>query len=1120
MKNRLLLLPMLLFTFVFAVQSQTTQFSYQGSLKDGANPANGNYDFEFVLFDALSGGTQLGSTNTRNNVPVINGIFGVNLDFGSQFSSGDNRWLEVRVRPTGGGAFTPLTPRQQINSAPYALKSVNADTAVNATNATNAATATNALQLGGVAANQYVLTGDARLSDARNPLPNSASYIQNTTSQQASSNFNISGNGTAGGTLSGNTVNAATQYNLGGNRVLSTPGSNNLFVGFDAGPANTTGVDNTFLGPLAGYSNTTGSNNAFFGAGAGRANMSGNHNAFFGAYTGHDNTTGTYNAFFGYQAGFRNTIGNTNAFFGPLAGQANTTGIANSFFGHQAGYLNTMGGSNAFYGTYTGFSNTTGHSNAFYGANSGHDNTTGSLNTFFGGNAGAANTTGLSNAFFGTFAGQANTVGGGNTIIGMGANLGAGNLMNATALGSLAMVGQSDSLVLGSINNINGATADTRVGIGTTTPQQKFHVVGNGLFTGDLTVSGTLTANLPGGSANYIQNSTSQQSSSNFNVSGTGTANIFNAATQYNIGGNRVLSITSAGNLFAGVGAGQANTTGLDNAFFGTGAGQSNTIGPSNAFFGTGAGYNNTMGYRNAFFGASAGIANTTGFSNAFFGASAGNVNTTGNNNTVIGMQANLGAGDLTNATALGARALVGQSNSLVLGSINGINGCGPVTLCDSVNVGIGTTTPQQKFHVVGNGLFAGDLTVSGTLTATLPGGSVNYIQNQNVAPQTNSNFNISGTGTGNIFDAATQFNLGGNRVLSAPGSDNFFAGVGAGLVNTTGNFNTFVGSNVGLSNTTGGGNTFFGASAGEANTTGGYNAFFGWAAGHLNTGYYNAFFGTSAGQANTTGSANTIIGNGANLGSNNLGNATALGALARVDQSNALVLGSINGVNNATADTNVGIGTTTPGFRLDVVGRSRFRQNSGATGLTNSAGFWLFQNQPNADRAFVGMENDNTVGFFGNNGGGWAFVMNTQTGVARLNNLGSAGATSLCRNASNEISTCSSSLRYKTNIQRFTDGMSFVNQLRPISFHWKDGGMKDVGFGAEDIEKIDPRFVTYNSQGEVEGVKYDQLSVVLINAIKEQQQVIENLQRQIIELKKQVCLSNIHTEICKEEPK
>ena len=163
----------------------------------------------------LSGGTQTGGTLARNSVAVASGLFSVMLDFGNQFP-GANRFLEIHVRQAGGGGFTPLTPRQAVSNAPYAVKSLSSDTATNATNATNstnatnatnAATATNALQLGGVAASQYVLTGDARLSDARNPLPNSPSYIQNSASPQAASNFNVSGTGTAG------VFNAATlQY--------------------------------------------------------------------------------------------------------------------------------------------------------------------------------------------------------------------------------------------------------------------------------------------------------------------------------------------------------------------------------------------------------------------------------------------------------------------------------------------------------------------------------------------------------------------------------------------------------------------------------------------------------------------------------------------------------------------------------------------------------------------------------------------------------------------------------------------------------------------------------------------------------------------------------------------
>lgn len=81
--------------------------------------------------------------------------------------------------------------------------------------------------------------------------------------------------------------------------------------------------------------------------------------------------------------------------------------------------------------------------------------------------------------------------------------------------------------------------------------------------------------------------------------------------------------------------------------------------------------------------------------------------------------------------------------------------------------------------------------------------------------------------------------------------------------------------------------------------------------------------FGAETGSANSNGSGNTFVGYNAqgNIGGNNLTNAAAVGANAAVQQSNSLVLGSINGVNNATADTRVGIGTTTPKAKLDVTG-------------------------------------------------------------------------------------------------------------------------------------------------------------------------------------------------------
>ena len=68
------------------------------------------------------------------------------------------------------------------------------------------------------------------------------------------------------------------------------------------------------------------------------------------------------------------------------------------------------------------------------------------------------------------------------------------------------------------------------------------------------------------------------------------------------------------------------------------------------------------------------------------------------------------------------------------------------------------------------------------------------------------------------------------------------------------------------------------------------------------------------------------------------------------------------------------------------------------------------------------------------------------------------------------------------------------INRLRPISFTWKQDGTKDIGLGAEEVEKVEPLLTFRNANGEIEGVKYNQLSAVFINAFKEQQAQIEKL--------------------------
>ncbi|MDD1713437.1 MAG: hypothetical protein LUQ69_09765 [Methanoregulaceae archaeon] len=109
-----------------------TAFTYQGQLQGASNPVSGNCDFQFSLWDALTGGTQVGTTQTKTNVALSSGLFTVTLDFGTSAFGGSARWLAIGVRcPAGSGSYTTLTPRQALTPAPYALYSVNAGTAAN-----------------------------------------------------------------------------------------------------------------------------------------------------------------------------------------------------------------------------------------------------------------------------------------------------------------------------------------------------------------------------------------------------------------------------------------------------------------------------------------------------------------------------------------------------------------------------------------------------------------------------------------------------------------------------------------------------------------------------------------------------------------------------------------------------------------------------------------------------------------------------------------------------------------------------------------------------------------------------------------------------------------------------
>jgi hypothetical protein len=75
---------------------------------------------------------------------------------------------------------------------------------------------------------------------------------------------------------------------------------------------------------------------------------------------------------------------------------------------------------------------------------------------------------------------------------------------------------------------------------------------------------------------------------------------------------------------------------------------------------------------------------------------------------------------------------------------------------------------------------------------------------------------------------------------------------------------------------------------------------------------------------------------------------------------------------------------------------------------------------------------------------------------------------------------------------------MDLVARLRPINFRWKEDGTADVGLGAEDVAAVEPLLITHNDKGQIEGVKYDHLAVLFVNALKEQQAQLDAQKEEI----------------------
>lgn len=305
-----------------------------------------------------------------------------------------------------------------------------------------------------------------------------------------------------------------------------------------------------------------------------------------------------------------------------------------------------------------------------------------------------------------------------------------------------------------------------------------------------------------------------------------------------------------------------------------------------------------------------------------------------------------------------------------------------------------------------------------------------------------------------------------GNQVAGgSTGNDNAFFGNSSGYNNSSGKQNTFIGSKSGLNNTEGHYNTFVGLNAGRSNTGADHNTFIGRVAGNFTTGGgLNTFVGSSCGYRNTNGFENTFLGVSAGFENRGGDYNTAIGRLA--------------GRNNRWGNNNTYLG---------------YRAGQSNTGHRN---------------VFIG--NDAGLGITGVND--QLIISNIETDTPLIAGDFSSGEVTI--NGFLDITgqftaaktlVIASDLSEQEDVLEIDNALQKINQINGVAYsgkakNGKTAKTKQVGFVAKDLEKVLPELVTKGDNGN-SYINYNGFVPIIIEAMKEQEKVIDSQEAQIADL-------------------
>ncbi len=926
--------------------------------------------------------------------------------------------------------------------------------------------------------------------------------------------------------------------------TTSITGGLNTAIGANALPNVTSGIQNVALGANTLISMKTGINNIASGAGAMEFTAKGDGNIALGSWALRNADSANLNIAIGQEALYSNDS-SRNIAIGYQSLYYNNR-RSNMAVGYQAGVFNSYlqsdpghGTENTYLGFQTGYYANTGSQNVAIGARAmmgaGYFNSDVPANTSYKRNVAI----GDSALFY--------TTGSDNVAIGYRALSKSDYTGNHVAIGSRALL------------NTTATYPNTAVGYSSQ----------------DSCSTGMANTSL--GSYSLVKNTKGYNNTAIGNAAMFEAVNTANPAFMYDntaVGNDALRFIRYSGETAVGAGALRSDTGSKYNTALGYLAMYNHLNGNSNTAVGTSAlrndinGYQNTAIGTNAMFyrktngnntavGFNALLNDTSGYGNTAIGSFALNSLLQNSNNTAVGNESMYFDINGYDNTAMGWRSLRYAKNP----EQNTALGVGALEFSDSANFNV----------AIGRGAMMGKGGLSNTAIGFYSSGLQNGVATTNYYVNQTTTIGAY-AGLRNIADNNTfiGFSAGNGSTDSLRGIENIGIGAYALFSGSTGKSNTAIGQGAIYSNTTGNGNVALGTRAlaysntnyniavgdsalynnngnanlaigtssmrfngsGQHNAAAGNFALMNNVAGSRNTGMGDsALVGNSGGTGNTgvgygafsvnvSGNYNTAVGYNTNASTANLVNATAVGANAFVAQNNSMVLGSINGINGATADTKVGIGTTTPDSTFSVAGK--FSVGSSGTiqfdnavpvmnymfkSGSNNANRMLFAHSPSfsnwglqyqdAGDRFNFVANGNTVLMV--DLGGKVGVGMTPTHQFQLSTDDAAKLTT-------STWTITSDIRLKTVDGNYTKGLKDIVKLNTIMYHYAKGNARNLdtnvqayGFSAQEVQKVFPEAVTEEKDGYL-SLNIHPILVAYVNAFKEQQQEIEALKKQVEE--------------------